>query len=404
MTVIWQPVLSDDAKRWQAVADQLTRERFAPLAEELDREQRYPCENVRALVEHKLAGLFTPKEYGGEGAALGVTVAVVETIATGCASTAAILCTYQLGAFPILLAGREDQKQLYLGEMAKGVATSFALSERGAGSDAAALAATATREGDGWRLRGEKYWIGNGGASRYYVVFAKSDPDAGGRGISAFMVDKEQPGAVVDEFADKMGLRGTQTSNLKLDVVVPDGARVGEPNRALRLAFQTLNVGRVLVAAQSLGVALAAYREASQRAVERHAFGQPIIENQGIGFKLADMAMEISAARMMLYEAAKAYDEGHDIANLGAMAKLFASEVAHRATDGAVQIWGGLGYCKPTVAERLYRDQRVLEIYEGSSEIQRLVLARAVRKEAEEAIAGMDAGGGPMHVPTGRIR
>ena len=331
MTVIWQPALSEEAGRWRGVAERVTREHFAPLAEELDREQRYPWENVRRLVEHDLAGLFIPKQYGGQGASLGATVAVVEAIATGCASTAAILCTYQLGAFPILLAGRDDQKQRYLGEMAKGVATSFALSERNTGSDAAAIEATATREGDGWRLRGEKYWIGNGGASRYYVVFAKTDPNAalasaasgqrgnslevrapdtrpepgssaraalasaasGQRGISAFMVDKEQPGAVVDELADKMGIRGTQTSNLKLDLVVPDSARVGELNRALRLAFQTLDVGRVLVAAQSLGVALAAYREAARRAVERRAFGQPIIENQGIAFKLADMAVEI---------------------------------------------------------------------------------------------------------------
>jgi alkylation response protein AidB-like acyl-CoA dehydrogenase len=384
MTVIWQPALSDEARRWRAVAERVTHEHFVPLAAALDREQRYPWENVRALVEHELAGLFIPREHGGQGASLGATAAVVEAIATGCASTAAILCTYQLGAFPVLLAGRDDQKRLYLGAMATGVATSFALSERGAGSDAAAIEATATREGDGWRLRGEKYWIGNGGASRYYVVFAKTDPGAGGRGISAFMVDKEQPGAVVDELADKMGLRGTQTTNLKLDVVVPDSARVGELNRALRLALATLDVGRVMVAAQSLGVALAAYREAARRAVERRAFGQPLIENQGIGFKLADMAVEISAARMMLYEAARAYDEGRDVADLGAMAKLFASEVAHRATDAAVQIWGGLGYCKPTPVERLYRDQRVLEIYEGASEIQRLVLARAVRKEAEE--------------------
>jgi alkylation response protein AidB-like acyl-CoA dehydrogenase len=260
------------------------------------------------------------------------------------------------------------------------------LSERSTGSDAAAIEATAVREGEGWRLRGEKYWIGNGGASRYYVVFAKTDPSAGGRGISAFTVDKEERGAAVDELADKMGIRGTQTSNLKLDLVVPDSARVGELNRALPLAFQTLNVGRLLVAAQSLGVALAAYREAARRAVERRTFGAPIIDNQGIGFKLADMAVEISAARMMLYEAAKAYDAGRDIATLGAMAKLYASEVAHRVADAAVQIWGGLGYCKPTLVERLYRDQRILEIYEGTSEIQRLVLARAVRKEAEAAL------------------
>ncbi|HEX2137161.1 MAG TPA: acyl-CoA dehydrogenase family protein [Microvirga sp.] len=387
MTVIWQPALDPESKRWLAIAEQLADQHFAPLTEELDREQRYPWENVRRLVDNNLAGLFIPKNYGGQGASLTSTVAVVEGIGSRCSSTAAILCAYQLGAFPVLLAGREDQKQLYLGEMTKGNATSFALSERDAGSDASAITATATREGNGWRLKGEKYWIGNGGASRYYVVFAKTNPGAGGRGISAFMVDKEQEGAVIDELSDKMGIRGTQTSNLKLDVVVPDEARIGEVDRALRLAFQTLNVGRVMVAAQSLGLALAAYREASRRAVERKAFGQPIIENQGIGFKLADMAVEISAARMMLYEAAKAYDEGRDVANLGAMAKLYGSEVAHRAADAAVQIWAGFGYCKPCVAERLYRDQRVLEIYEGTSEVQRLVLARAVRKEVEDAAA-----------------
>ncbi len=383
MSVIWQPGLSAEAQRWRAVAERAAREQFAPLAEELDRKPRYPAENVRALVELGLAGLFIPKPYGGQGADLTTTAAVVEAIAERCASTAAILCTYQLGAFPILLAGREDQKRHYLGDMAKGIATSFALSERAAGSDAAAIETIARQEGKGWRLCGEKYWIGNGGASRHYAVFAKTDASAGARGVSAFMVDKEEPGVVIDELADKMGLRGTQTSNLKLDVVVPDDARVGELNRGLRLAFATLDVGRVLVAAQSVGLALAAYREASRRAVERRAFGQSIIDNQAIGFRLADMAVEISAARMMLYEATKAYDQGGDVATLGAMAKLYAAEVAHRAADAAVQIWGGAGYCRPSVVERLYRDQRVLEIYEGTSEIQRLVLARAVRKEAE---------------------
>jgi len=384
VTVIWNPLLDEPASRWQALADRLGREQFAPLAPLLDRDQRYPWETIEALVEHKFTGLFLPREWGGQGENLTTTVAAVETLGTHCSSTSAIMCAYQLGAFPILLAGNDTQKNLYLREMTLGRATSFALSERIAGSDAAAIEATAVREGDGWRLRGEKYWIGNGGASRYYVVFAKTDPAAGGRGISAFMVDKEEPGVVIDELSDKMGIRGTQTSNLKLDLVVPDSARVGELNRALRLALQTLNVGRIMVAAQSLGLALAAFREAASRAVQRKTFGQPIGENQAIGFKLADMATEISAARMMLYTAAQAYDQGQDVSNLGAMAKLFASEVSHRVVDNTVQIWGGLGYCKPTIAERLYRDQRILEIYEGSSEIQRLVLSRAVRKEAEE--------------------
>lgn len=384
MTVIWQPALDEAAGKWQALADRLGREQFGPLAAELDREQRYPWESIETLVEHRFTGLFLPREWGGQGEGLTATVTAVETLGSHCSSTAAIMCAYQLGAFPILLAGTDEQKNFYLREMTQGRATSFALSERGAGSDAAAIVATAVREGDGWRIRGEKYWIGNGGASRYYVVFAKTDPAAGRRGVSAFMVDKEQEGAVIDELSDKMGIRGTQTSNLKLDLVVSDSARVGPLNGALSLALRTLNVGRIMVSAQSLGLALAAYREASQRAVERTTFGQPIVEYQGIGFKLADMATEISAARMMLYEAARAYDRGEDVANLGAMTKLYTSEVAHRAANDAVQIWGGLGYCKPTVAERLYRDQRILEIYEGSSEIQRLVLARSIRKEAEE--------------------
>lgn len=384
MTVIWQPRLSASAEHWKTLADSLGNERFAPLAEELDREQRYPWETIDTLVEHRFTGLFLPEKWGGAGASLEATVAAVETLGKHCASTAAIMCAYQLGAFPILLAGTDEQKDFYLREMTLGRATSFALSERIAGSDAAAIETTAEREGDGWRLRGEKYWIGNGGASRYYVVFAKTDPAAGGRGISAFMVDKEQPGVVIDELNDKMGIRGTQTSNLKIDSLVPDSARVGELNRALRLALQTLDVGRIMVAAQSMGLALAAYREASARAVQRRTFGQPIVDYQGIGFKLADTVTHISAARMVLYEAARMYDRGESVSNLGAMAKLMCSEVAHKAADVAVQIWGGLGYCKPTVAERLYRDQRILEIYEGSSEIQRVVLARAVRKEVEE--------------------
>ncbi|SMF30036.1 Acyl-CoA dehydrogenase [Tistlia consotensis] len=383
MAVIWEPRLDADSRRWRDSAAALAETHFRPLAAELDAQQRYPWESVERLVESGLAGLFLPREQGGQGASLTTAVAVTEAIGRACASTAAILCAYQLGAFPILLAGRPDQKQRYLTAMAKGEATSFALSERTTGSDAAAITATAVREGDGWRIRGEKYWIGNGGAARYYIVFAKTDPAAGGRGISAFVVDKEDEGAEVTELNDKMGIRGTMTSNLVLDIRVPAEAMVGEENRALRLALKTLNVGRIMVSAQSTGLALAAYREAASRAVARETFGRSIIDNQGIGFRLADMATEISAARMMLYEAAAAYDRGEDAADLGAMAKLFTSEVAHRAADAAVQVWGGFGYVKPCTAERLYRDQRILEIYEGTSEIQRLVLARAVKKEAE---------------------
>lgn len=384
MTVIWEPKADDETAKWLAVAEELSTEHFEPLAEELDRDQRYPWESVKRLVDSGLAGIFVPKQYGGQGASFATTCAVIERISRGCASTGAILTAYALGGTPLVLVGTDAQKDKYLRAMAQGEATSFALTELGAGSDAAEIKTTATREGDRWRLKGEKIFIGNGGASRYYVAFALTDPAAGARGITAFMVDKEADGVVIDHLEDKMGIRGTQTSNLKLDTLVGDEDMVGELNRGMRLAMQTLNAGRISVAAQSVGVGLAGYDEASREAVRRHTFGTPIIDNQGISFPIADAATQLTAARMITTEAASAYDRGEDVAVLGAMAKLYASEASHAAVDIAVQVFGGDGYCKPTRAERLYRDQRILQIYEGTSEIQRLVLGRFIKKEASE--------------------
>jgi alkylation response protein AidB-like acyl-CoA dehydrogenase len=382
LPVIWHPNLDTSSAGFQARAQELAERQFAPLAEELDRDQRYPWENVRALVDAGLAGMFLPSEYGGQGASLTATCAVMEAISAACASTAAILSTYVLGCFPIVLAGSEEQKRRYLGELVgEGRATSFALTEREAGSDARAITTTAVREDGGWRLRGEKWFIGNGSASQYYIVFARTSD--GGR-LTPFVVDRDQPGATIDHVEDKLGIRGTLTSNLKVDLVVGEDALVGEAGRGMRLALQSLDVGRVTVAAQATGLALAAFREAAARAAERTGFGQPIVRHQGIGFRLADMATELSAARMMLYEAARAYDEGRPVSTLGAMAKLYASEVAHRVVDGAVQVFGGYGCCKPYAVERYYRDQRVTEVYEGTSEIQRLVLSRAIETEALE--------------------
>src|SRR5690606_14333966 len=192
----------------------------------------------------------------------------------------------------------------------------------------------------------------------------------------------EAPGVVIDRYEDKMGIRGTKTSNLKLDTRVSESDMLGEPGRGLRLALKTLNAGRISVAAQSTGVGLAGYEVASREAVRRTTFGRPIIENQGVSFPLADVATELSAARLLTFTAAETYDRGGDVSVLGAMAKLYASEAAHHAVDVAVQVHGGDGYCKPNIAERLYRDQRILEIYEGTSEIQRLVIGRAVAQEA----------------------
>jgi alkylation response protein AidB-like acyl-CoA dehydrogenase len=382
MGVVWEPELDDEGHKWLRVARDLAENHFAPLAEELDREQRYPQENVDKLVESGLAGIFVPQEFGGIGASFHTTCAVIEEVSRACASTGAILTAYALGGTPVLLTGTDEQKDRYLGAMAKGNAVSFALTERGAGSDANALKTTAERDGDGYRIRGEKIYIGNGGASTSYVVFARTDPDAGARGVTAFFVDRDAEGVVIDHYEDKMGLRGTKTSNLKLDTHVSEADILGEPGRGLRLALNTLSVGRISVAAQSTGVALAGYWAGAREAARRTTFGKPIIDNQGIAFPLADVATELSAARLLTFTAASTYDRGGDIANLGAMAKLYASEVAHKAVDVAVQVFGGDGYCKPNIAERLYRDQRILEIYEGTSEIQRLVIGRAVAKEA----------------------
>ena len=381
MSVIWKPRLAEADERLRKVAQTLSDEHFSVNAAAIDREARYPQEHVDLLVEHGLAAMFVPSRYGGQDASLAATCAVAEEISRGCAATAAVFSTYVLGAFPLVMAGTEEQCERYLGGLARGTAVSFALTERDAGSDASAIETVAEPEGEGFRIRGEKWFIGNGGASQHYVVFAVTDPEAGPRGISAFMVDRDADGAVIDHYEDKMGIRGALTSNLKLDTWVPAEAMIGERGRALRLALGTLNVGRITVGAQATGIALAAYDEAAPRAASRVSFGKPILEHQGIGFPMADLATELSAARMMLYEAASAYDRGEDVRTLGAMAKLYTSEVSHRAVDVAVQVFGGYGFCKPYAVERLYRDQRIIELYEGTSEIQRLVIARAIGQE-----------------------
>jgi alkylation response protein AidB-like acyl-CoA dehydrogenase len=384
VSVIWEPPLSQDGQKWRELARKLSAEHFAPLAEELDRVQRYPWESVKVLVDSGLAGLFIDPDYGGQGASFEVVCAVIEEVSRTCASTGAILTAYALGGTPVVLEGTDEQRRRYLGGLVRGQAISFALTEEGAGSDAARIKTTAVREGDGWRIRGEKIYIGNGGASQYYVVFALTDPAAGARGITAFVVDRSADGVVIDRYEDKMGIRGTNTSNLKLDTVVQDEAMLGQLNRGMRLAMRTLNAGRITVAAQSIGVGLAGYEVAAREAVRRQTFGTPIIDNQGISFPLADVATRLTAARMVTHRAACTYQEGGDVSILGAMAKLDASEAAHRAVDTAVQVHGGAGYCKPCLAERLYRDQRILEIYEGTSEIQRLVIGRAIKAEVEQ--------------------
>ena len=383
MTVptVWEPRLSPQAQDWLATAEKLSVQYFGPLAAEIDAAQRYPEEHLPVLRDSGLCSMFVPQAYGGSELPLEAIVAVSERIATSCATTSAILAALSLGAHPISLGGTEEQKQHYLGALARdGRAVCFALSEPGAGSDAAAITATAEREGDGWRIRGEKCWLGNGGHSATYVVFARTMPDDC-RSITAFLVERDAPGVVVDHYEDKLGIRGTTTTNLRLDTWVSADAILGPEGGGLGLALSTLTLGRVLIAAQANGIARAAYDEAADFAGTRQTFGRTIIDHQGVGFPLADSATELSAARMMMYEAARSHDQGADITVLGPMAKLYASEASHRIVDRAMQTLGGRGYVKPSIVERLYRDQRITEIYEGTSEIQRVVIARAIKKE-----------------------
>lgn len=387
MTVIWEPELDVEAAQWRDIARELSEKTFAPAAAEIDATGRYPHEHIPVLVESGLAGLFIPKQFGGQSAPLVTTCAVMEELAHGCATTASLFAAYILGSYPILLAGTDEQKDTYLRAAAtKGESVSFGLTERDAGSDATAVATTATPEGDKIRIKGEKWFIGNGGESQFYTVFARSETDAKGRArLTAYVVDRDSEGVVIDEWVDKMGIRGTKTSNIKLDTLVDPSTQVGETGRGIHLALGTLTVGRISTAAQCLGIGRAAYDEAATHAVNRHTFGTPIIDNQGISFPLAEIATELSAARMLTYEAARAFDEGGDTSILGPMAKYYGSTVAHHAVNVGVQTFGGYGYCKPSKVERLYRDQRIFEIVEGTSEIQRLVIGRAIKKEKQEA-------------------
>lgn len=385
MTVLWQPELDDEATRWLDTVRALGHDHFAPLAAELDREQRYPWENVEKLVDSGISGLMIDPSYGGQGAALTTGVTVMEELTRCCASTGAIFAIQAMGAGSLAAAGNDAQREHYLAEVVAGRAISFALTERGAGSDPTAIQAQGHRTADGWHLRGEKIFIGNGGASEHYIAFVRTDPDAGRRGISAIMTSLSDEGTEVTKYADRMGLRGSRTSNLELDTVVPQERILGRPGDGLRIAMATLNTGRVMIAAQGIGFALAAFEHAANEAAVRTTFGSPIINNQSISFRLADLATEISAARMLVWEAAQAGPDSTRTRALASMAKLMATEVAGKAVDTAVQVFGGDGYCKPNPVERLYRDQRISTIYEGTSEIQRLTLGRAI---GDAALAG----------------
>ncbi len=362
---------------------QIARERIAPRAAEIDEKAEYPHDLRRLLAEHDVLALPFETEHGGTGTGTLMLNMAVEEIAKACASTALILMIQELGTLPIKLFGSEELKERFLPRCATGEwSPAFALSEPDAGSDPGGMITRAVKDGDGWVISGTKNWITNLGVADFYVVFAVTDANAGhSRGISAFVVEADRPGFSVGKLEHKLGIRGSPTGQpIFDDVWVPDANLVGEVNHGFKVAMATLDRSRLGVASQALGLAQGATDYAAGYARERRQFGQPINSFQGIQFKLADMETECAAARELLYQACAKVDRGDpDLGKYSAMAKLFCSDVAMRVTVEAIQILGGYGYVKEYPVERMMRDAKITQIYEGTNEIQRLVIARTMR-------------------------
>ena len=361
---------------------QIVTERVAPRAAEIDAKAEYPQDLRELFAEHDLFGLPFEVEYGGTGTGTLMLNIAIEEVAKACASTALMLMIQELGTLPIRLYGSDELKQRFLPKCASGEWTpAFALSEPDAGSDPGGMRTKAVRDGDEWVIDGTKNWITNLGVADFYVVFAVTDPEAGhSRGISAFVVEADRPGFSVGKLEHKMGIRGSPTGQPIFDAVrVPAANLVGEVDQGFKVALGTLDHSRLGVAAQGLGIAQGATDYAAAYAKERRQFGKPIASFQGIQFKLADMETRTAAARELLYQACAKVDRGDaDVGKYSAMAKLFCSDTAMAVTVEAVQVLGGYGYVSEYPVERMMRDAKITQIYEGTNEIQRLVIARAL--------------------------
>jgi alkylation response protein AidB-like acyl-CoA dehydrogenase len=362
---------------------QMARERIAPRAAEIDETAQYPHDLRQLLAEQDVLGLPFEAEHGGTGTGTLMLNMAVEEIAKACASTALILMIQELGTLPIKLFGSEELKQRFLPRCATGEwSPAFALSEPDAGSDPGGMRTRGVQDGDEWIIDGTKNWITNLGIADFYVVFAVTDPQAGhSRGITAFVVEADRPGFSVGKLEHKLGIRGSPTGQPIFDAVrVPAENVVGTVNEGFKVAMSTLDRSRLGVAAQALGIAQGATDYAVSYARERRQFGKPINSFQAIQFKLADMETQCAAARELLYQACAKVDRGDaDIGKYSAMAKLYCSDVAMRVTVEAVQVLGGYGYVKEYPVERMMRDAKITQIYEGTNEIQRLVIARTLR-------------------------
>ncbi|MFE5397777.1 acyl-CoA dehydrogenase [Streptomyces sp. NPDC056568] len=357
----------------------LAEAKIAPHAAAVDEEARFPREALTALTANDLHAVHVPEEYGGAGADALATVIVIEEVARVCASSSLIPAVNKLGSLPVILSGSEELKKKYMAPLAKGEGMfSYCLSEPDAGSDAAGMKTKAVRDGDFWVLNGVKRWITNAGESEFYTVMAVTDPTKRSKGISAFVVEKSDAGVSFGAPEKKLGIKGSPTREVYLDNVrIPADRMIGEEGTGFATAMKTLDHTRITIAAQALGIAQGALDYAKGYVKERKQFGKPIADFQGIQFMVADMAMKIEAARQLTYAAAAKSERGDsDLTFQGAAAKCFASDVAMEVTTDAVQLLGGYGYTRDYPVERMMRDAKITQIYEGTNQVQRIVMAR----------------------------
>jgi alkylation response protein AidB-like acyl-CoA dehydrogenase len=360
----------------------LAENEIAPHAAAVDEDHRYPQEAADALLKAGLSAAHVPTEFGGEGADALAVVIIIEEVARVCGSSSLIPAVNKLGSLPLILSGSKAQKEKWLSQLAKGKGFSYCLSESEAGSDASALKTKAELKDGSWVINGSKKWISNAGVSEFYTVIAQTDPSKGSKGITAFIVEKSDPGVSFGAPEKKMGFRGSPTREVYFDnVVVGDDRRISEVGAGFALAMDTLDHTRITIAAQALGIAQGALDVATKYSHERKQFGKEIFDFQGVQFILADMAMNIEAARQLTYAAAARSERGDkDLKFFSAASKTFASDVAMKVTTDAVQVLGGYGYVSDYPVERMMRDAKLTQIYEGTNQIQRIVMARNLPK------------------------
>jgi alkylation response protein AidB-like acyl-CoA dehydrogenase len=381
--------LSDEQREIRELVRTLARERIAPRAAEIDESAEFPWDMVELMREHELFGLAFDEAHGGSGAGSLMLLVAVEEVSRACATSGLVLAVQELSSLALRLAGTDEQKNRYLPRLASGEwIAAYALTEAGAGSDSAAMRTQAKRDGEEYVLNGSKRFITNAGIAGLYTVFAKTDPDSGHAGISCFVVEADAPGFEVGRLEPKMGIKGSTTGELFFnDCRVPAGNLVGQEGEGFKIAMRILDRSRPGIAAQALGIAQGATDYALEYAKSRETMGEPIAEHQLVAGKLADMETRCEAARGLLYKAGLMIDEdAPGLTKVSAMAKLFCSDTAMDVTTDAVQILGGYGYIKEYPVERMMRDAKITQIYEGTNEIQRLVIAREMVREARSSV------------------